>query len=153
MEEKKKKNADSLLETQLRWRLYEGKAHYSKTWEHEMKNACTVSPGFCMFAALCAPCVSYINRVEALHGDMRFYTCCQGGYKYRTFSHPNVLVSLSSLSIVLLLTLVFLLLSPFRYSPLLRKVRRTARARDVLVPGNLLLLSKLCHGDKISLAR
>ena len=59
-------------------RLYESKDSYSKYWQHEMQKAPCVSPGFCCFAALCAPCVSYINRVEALHGDMRFYTCCQG---------------------------------------------------------------------------
>lgn len=51
---------------------------YGKAWEVEMKKACCIDPAFCLLAAMCAPCVSYINRVEALHGDMRFYTCCQG---------------------------------------------------------------------------
>ena len=53
-------------------------SQYSTTWQTEMKSACFKSPAFCCIAIWCSPCVSYQNRVEALHNDMRFYTCCQG---------------------------------------------------------------------------
>merc|ERR1712010_180143 len=53
-------------------------SQYSTTWQTEMKSACFKSPAFCCIAIFCSPCVSYQNRVEALHNDMRFYTCCQG---------------------------------------------------------------------------
>lgn len=52
--------------------------NYSNTWQHELQKVCCVDPAYCFLAMLCAPCMSYSNRVAALHGDMRFYTCCQG---------------------------------------------------------------------------
>ena len=63
----------------MRKQMYEDRgAQYQRTWQTEMKSACFENPAFCCFAIFCSSCVSYTNRVEALHGDMRFYTCCQG---------------------------------------------------------------------------
>lgn len=58
--------------------MYNNRGQYVQTWQTEMQKACFTSPLFCCLAIWCSPCVSYQNRVEALHGDMRFYTCCQG---------------------------------------------------------------------------
>ena len=58
--------------------MYNNRGEYVQTWQTEMQKACFASPLFCCLAIWCSPCVSYQNRVEALHGDMRFYTCCQG---------------------------------------------------------------------------
>ncbi|UPR00782.1 hypothetical protein HOP50_06g40980 [Chloropicon primus] len=70
----------SLREAKLEQRkmMYNNRGQYSYTWQTEMKSACFSNPLFCCLAVFCSPCVSYSNRQEALHGDMRFYTCCQG---------------------------------------------------------------------------
>merc|ERR1712078_315937 len=80
---------------------------------------------------------------ECVHGEPSFLHVCSPLCSLRFVHQPS---RGSSRRYALLHVLP-------RYSPLLRRVRRTARARDVLVPRNLLLLSKFCHGDKISLAR
>mmetsp|Transcript_4516 Transcript_4516/g.11768 ORF Transcript_4516/g.11768 Transcript_4516/m.11768 type:complete len:242 (-) Transcript_4516:68-793(-) len=51
---------------------------YRNVWEDDLCGTCHKSPAMFLYAVFCPPCISYTNRVDALHGDMRFYTCCQG---------------------------------------------------------------------------
>ncbi|WOG85818.1 hypothetical protein DCAR_0105011 [Daucus carota subsp. sativus] len=52
---------------------------YRNVWHTDLISTMTADAPFCCFAALCAPCASYMLRRRALYNDMSRYVCC-GGY-------------------------------------------------------------------------
>ncbi|CAL5222266.1 g4604 [Coccomyxa viridis] len=51
---------------------------YQNTWKVPLMDTILKKPLWCIFSAFCPNCVSYLNRKQALYGDMTRYICCAG---------------------------------------------------------------------------
>ncbi|XP_074337865.1 uncharacterized protein LOC141675056 isoform X1 [Apium graveolens] len=51
---------------------------YRNVWHSDLISTMTADAPYCCFAALCAPCASYMLRKRALYNDMSRYVCCGG---------------------------------------------------------------------------
>lgn len=54
------------------------KTGYGQTWNTELKTACCADPGYCLLAACCPNCISYMLRKQLIYNDMTRYVCCNG---------------------------------------------------------------------------
>lgn len=54
------------------------KTGYGQTWNTELKTACCADPGYCLLAACCPNCISYLLRKQLIYNDMTRYVCCNG---------------------------------------------------------------------------